>query len=111
MPVISARLPAMVGGRLSGRLRGGPRGHLLAHPVDRAGDALTQLHLRLPFQQPARLLHRGPAPLDVDLEALEVLELELLDGAFAGLPDDSGDLGDRELFGGGDVEVLALSGR
>src|SRR4051794_9550065 len=88
-----------------------PHQLLLAHPVDRATDSLAHPDLRLPPEQLPCLLDRGPAPLHVDLEAREVLELEGGRVLPARLPYDPRDVGDRELLGRGDVEVLVLSRR
>src|ERR671921_3055414 len=82
----------------------------LAQPLDGYGDALAQADLRLPPEQPLGLLDRGPAPLHVDLERGQMLELEHLGVLPAGLPDDARDLRHGELLGGGHVEVLVLCG-
>src|SRR3954451_6208679 len=79
---------------------GGP--HDAAQPFHRLGDAVLDADLRLPAQQAARLLDAGPAAHDVDGEARQVLEGELVAVAPARAPDDLGELGERPLVGGAD---------
>ena len=79
---------------------------LLAQPLGGRADAVAHVDPRLPAEQPLGLLHRRPAALDVDLEARQVLELELGRVVARRLPADRGDLGDGALLARRDVEVL-----
>src|SRR5207302_2601263 len=90
-------------------LGGAGCGALRSQPRDRRGDALGHVDPGLPAEQLAGLLDRGPAALNVDVEAREALELELLRVLPARLPNDLRDLRDGQLARGGDVEVLVLA--
>ena len=59
-----------------------------------------------PAEQPLRLLDGRPAAHDVDREARQVLELQLVRVIAHGEPAAAGDLGHRELLARRDVEVL-----
>src|SRR5829696_5697577 len=107
MPVTSARRAT----RLRAPARG--RGHelLLAQPANGVGDSVADVDPRPPAEQSLGLLDRRPAPLDVDLEGRQVLELEPRGILVARLPDDARDLAHRTLVARGDVEVLVLARR
>src|SRR3954468_16298213 len=77
-----------------------------AQPLGRLADPLAHVDPRAPPEQPLGLLDARPAPDDVDLERRLVFERERVGVAARLLPDDPSDLGDGELLGGADVEVL-----
>src|SRR5436853_4581242 len=68
-----------------------------AQPRHRGGDPLLHAYPRPPAQQSIRLLDRWPTALYVHVERGQVLERELVRILATGLPDDAGDLRDREL--------------
>ena len=82
-------------------------------PGELPGDEPGIAHAdpRAPAEQPLGLLHGRPAALDVDLEARQVLELELGGRTVGGRPHDARDLRDGQLIRRRHVEVLVQPGR
>src|ERR1700680_3521947 len=95
-----ATLASSTGGGLErglGGRRGPVEGTMFAEPAHGRGDAVLHLDPRLPAEQLAGLLDRGPTAADVDGEGGPVGELEGVRVLAAGLPDYAGDLGDGQL--------------